>query len=182
MPQDTLKQIEEKLASIRQGVADSPAGTDFSKVSEGLAQSKQQLGSMLQPVAAEAAEVQPPEPPIQEPQLEQQLGLQAQLEKQRASLEAMDQRMLDSANAEVERLQVQEAAVKSKQEGVMAEASALSSPFEESYGSAMAKKHKIEENMMENQALAEEMNGLLTESIAISRKLQTQKVPGLAGE
>jgi len=89
--------------------------------------------------------------------------------------------MLDSANAEVERLQAQETAVKSKQEGVMAEASALSSPFQESYASAMAKKHKIEENMMENQALAEEMNGLLMEGIAISRKLQTQKVPGLAG-
>jgi hypothetical protein len=136
---------------------------------------------MLQPVAAEAAEVQPPEPPIQEPQLEQQLGLQAQLDKQRTTLEDTYKKELDTVNKELEELKTQEADIRSQQKDIMTEAEPLSTPFREGIEQAERKRLQIEENFFANQSLTNELEGLLMESIAMTRKLQTQKVPGLAG-
>lgn len=132
------------------------------------------------PIALDTADA--PETPLLEsrPQANNQ-SLQAQIEKQRIQLEEFHQTELDRVNKQLEEARAKEAEYLKKQEGVMSEADPLTQPFRQSIETSERERLKVEENYFANQALVNELDTLLTESIELTQKLQSQRVPGLAG-
>jgi hypothetical protein len=123
-----------------------------------------------------------PTPPMFEPKPPpDDLSLKTQVDKQRLLLEQTHQSQLETVNKQLEEAKKREAEYLKKQEGVMKEADPLTQPFREDIEKAERERLKVEENFFANQKLTEELDRLLTESIEMTRKLQTQKVPGLAG-
>jgi hypothetical protein len=123
-----------------------------------------------------------PTPPMFEPKPPpDDLSLKAQVDKQRLLLEQTHQSQLETVNKQLEEAKKREAEYLKKQEGVMKEADPLTQPFREDIEKAERERLKVEENFFANQKITEELDRLLTESIEMTRKLQTQKVPGLAG-
>ena len=123
-----------------------------------------------------------PSPPLYEPPAPpDDLSLKIQIEQQRKALEAAHQAELDRINKQLEEARKKEEEFRAKQVGVLEEAKPLTSPFREDIEKAERERLKVEENFFANQALTNELDRLLTESIEMTRKLQAQKVPGLAG-
>ncbi len=174
---ELLGQIQTKLSDIQQTASALPAGTDVSQASASLGDITKQVQSVIPVDTAQA-----PPPPTYEPQAPpDDLSLKAQVDKQRAELEATYRAQLEEANKRIAEAEKIQAEMRAKQEGVLEEADPLTQPFREDLEKAERERLKIEENFFANQALTNELDRLLTESIEMTRKLQTQRVPGLAG-
>ena len=181
--QDLLAQIQAQLGQIHKTASNLPAGTDFKQASSMLGGMTNQVKSVMSnamPIPADATQAPPP-PTFQSQQPPDDLSLKAQIDKQRAELEATYRTQLEQINKQIEEAQRKQAEMLSKQEGVLKDADPLTSPFREELEKSERERLKIEENYFANQALTNELDRLLTESIEMTRKLQTQKVPGLAG-
>jgi hypothetical protein len=183
--QDLLAQIQSKLGQIKTTASNLPAGTDVSQASQSIGGMTNQVKSVManaMPKVIPADTTQAPPPPtFQASQPPDDLSLKAQVDKQRAELEATYRTQLEEANKRIAEAEKIQAEMRAKQEGVLGEADPLTQPFREDLEKAERERLKIEENYFANQALTNELDRLLTESIEMTRKLQTQKVPGLAG-
>ncbi len=158
MPLEQLKQIQERMTALRQRV------------------------DTFQPPTIPVDAAEAPTPPMFEPKPPpDDLSLKAQVDKQRLLLEQTHQSQLETVNKQLEEAKKREAEYLKKEEGVMKEADPLTQPFREDIEKSERERLKVEENFFANQKLTEELDRLLTESIEMTRKLQTQKVPGLAG-
>lgn len=183
MPQETLKQIQDKLAQIQTTASGLPAGTDLSGATQALGQATQQVSGLLprepSPIPLEETQVSPPmfEPSPQP----DDLSLKAQVDQQRKLLEETHREELERVNKQLEEQKKREAEFMASQRDVLTQAEPLTTPFRESIEVAERERLKIEENFFANQALVNDLDSLLTESIELTRKLQTQRVPGLAG-
>jgi len=131
------------------------------------------------PVTADAT--QAPMPPVFEPSEIDTTGLQQQLDQQRKELEESYQRELERTQKQLEEARGKEEEWRSKQEDVLEKAEPLTTPFRADIEKSERERLKVEENYFQNQALVNELDSLLTESTELTRKLQSQKVPGLAG-
>lgn len=178
MPQETLKKIQDKLAQIQTTASGLPAGTDVSGASESLGRITQQVRD-IKPIPIDEAEATPPmfepSPPPED------LSLKEQVEKQRKLLEETNKAELERVNKQLEEARKKEAEYLANQKEVLGQAEPLTQPFRQNIETAERERLKIEENFFANQALTNELDQLLTESMEMTRKLQTQKVPGLAG-
>ncbi len=183
--QDLLSQIQTKLGDIHKTASSLPAGTDVSKASSMLGGMTNQVKSVMSNAMPSVMPVDtaqaPPPPTFKTQQPPDDLSLKAQVDKQRAELEATYRTQLEQINKKMEASQKLEAEMRAKQEGVLRDADPLTSPFRDELEKSERERLKIEENFFANQSLTNELDRLLTESIEMTRKLQTQKVPGLAG-
>lgn len=104
-----------------------------------------------------------PEPPTPTNTSTYTLGLQQELEKQRAEMEKQYQSQLDTIQKQLEETRkAQEQTIK-QQEGVIQQAEPLTQPFRQGIEESERERLKIEENYFENQALINELDSLLTE-------------------
>lgn len=133
-----------------------------------------------QPVVAEESTAKPPVFQAPEQQIDT-ISLQQQLDKQRKELETRYKVELDRITKQTEEQQKIQQEQVSKQEGVMREADPLTQPFRAGIETSERERLKVEENYFANQSIVNELDRLLTDSIEMTRKLQTQRVPGLAG-
>jgi hypothetical protein len=117
---------------------------------------------------------QPPAPP-------DDLSLKMQLEQNRKAVEEAYQKQLDQINKQLEESKKREAEFRSQADTTLKKAEPLTSPFREGIEKSERERLKVEENFFANQSLTNELDKLLSESIEMTRKLQTQRVPGLAG-
>lgn len=133
-----------------------------------------------QPVVAEESTAKPPVFQAPEQQIDT-ISLQQQLDKQRKELETRYKAELDRITKQTEEQQKIQQEQVSKQEGVMREADPLTQSFRAGIETSERERLKVEENYFANQSIVNELDRLLTDSIEMTRKLQTQRVPGLAG-
>lgn len=111
------------------------------------------------------------------------------LASQEGSVEAARKALEDRYKAEISRIDAEQATsqkrvdeLTKKEEGIIeGPVQDLSQPFRADMERGERSRFKVEENYSENQKLVEELDGLLTESNAIMKKLSETKIPGLAG-
>jgi hypothetical protein len=120
-------------------------------------------------------------PTYERPAPPDDVSTQIKLDNERKTLEDTYAKQLEDVKSQIAEQQRIADAEKQKQEGVLGQLSQQTTPFREGIETAERKRLKVEENYFANQSLVNELDKLLTESIAMTRKLQTQKVPGLAG-
>jgi len=135
------------------------------------------------PISADSAYPFNPPVPTYQPteQPDTSASVKSDLEKQRKANEDAYQAELDRIRTEKEERQKKEDSFTSMINTALGEAQPLTAPFREDLEASERRRLKVEENYFANQALTNELDGLLTESIEMTRKLESQKVPGLAG-
>ncbi len=136
----------------------------------------------IKPVEIAADITDMPTPPVFKPAAPpDDLSLKVQLEQQRKTLEDAYQAQLDQTNKQLEETRKQQEEYLAKQKEVLKETEPLITPFREEIRELERKRFGVEEEHAAQRSLIGELDRLLTESIEMTRKLQTQKVPGLAG-
>ncbi len=174
---ELLSQIQTKLGEIQQTASALPAGTDVSQASASLGDITKQVQSVIPVDTAQA-----PPPPTYEPSPKSDgLSLLAQIEKQSAELEARYKTQLEEANKRIAEAEKIQADMRAKQEGVLEEADPLTQPFRDELRKSERERFGVEEEYFHNQAMTSELRRLAMENVDITRKLLTQRVPGLAG-
>lgn len=187
MPQVTQDRIRGALGKIKENIqARSP--DEIINISQDIRDRVDMLTGRTsptsadppQPIAIDQADAQTP--PVFEPASPpDDLSLKAQVEQQRRKLEEMHQAQLEQVNKQLEEARKREQEAMARQKETLDQVDPLTQPFREDIERAERERLKVEENYFQNQALVEELDRLLTESIEMTRKLQTQRVPGLAG-
>lgn len=150
-----------------------------------------QLISFAQQPQAQAPTLNVP-PAVQAPQLPTptaptELGLF--VESQQGSVEAARKALEDRYKTEISRLDAEQAKAQKtvdettkKQEAIIeGPVKEATTPFRADLEKGERARLQVDENYQANQKLINELDGLLTESNALMKKLSDQKVPGLAG-
>lgn len=130
--------------------------------------------------ADRAGIAQPPLPP-EPPQPPDNESLLKQLAQQRKILEEAHKAELERINKQLEETRKREGEFRAKTEGTLKEGEPLTMPFREETERMERERLKVEENFFAKQALVNELEGLLTESTELTKRLQQQRVPGLSG-
>jgi len=171
-------------------VRDPKTGQTFEEAQQTLSEWTAPIGAYSSPTQTTTTQTQSipimqtsitPPPLYEPPPPPDDLSIKAQLDQNRKAVEEAYQTQLNQINKQLEEAQKREAEFKSQAETTLKGAEQLTSPFREGIEKAERERLKVEENFFANQALTNELDKLLSESIEMTRKLQTQKVPGLAG-